>query len=38
MRKFHNRETPTDMGGEENPNIVYDTSGPYTTQMQNRYT
>ena len=31
MRKISQSETPTDMGGEENPPIfVYDTSGPYT--------
>ena len=31
MRKITQAETPTDMGGEDNPPIfVYDTSGPYT--------
>lgn len=31
MRKICQEDTPTDMGGEENPPIfVYDTSGPYT--------
>lgn len=35
MRKISQSDTPTDMGGEENPPIfVYDTSGPYTDPMQ----
>jgi phosphomethylpyrimidine synthase len=35
MRKISQSDTPTDMGGEENPPIfVYDTSGPYTDPAQ----